>query len=222
MVRMTCLLVLLALPAWFADAADNTFLVNGVTAHRGNSFGFPENTLPAFQSGMDLGADWIELDIFLTADGKLVITHDRDTMRVSGKSRIIPETNYDELKRLDVAADFRNRQQLTLADCPAETMPLLEDVLRLVIQQRKTRVSIQPKVNCVPQAIEIIHQLHAESWVGFNDGNLDLMSEVKRLAPQLPVFWDRPGMTDLQEDLRIARDRGFETIVLHFSGVTPE
>ena len=42
------------------------FVSNGVTAHRGNSSDFPENTMPAFQSGIDVGAEWIELDIFRT------------------------------------------------------------------------------------------------------------------------------------------------------------
>ena len=36
----------------------------GITAHRGNSGEFPENTLQAFQSGIGLGVDWVELDIY--------------------------------------------------------------------------------------------------------------------------------------------------------------
>ena len=55
-----------------ADDDIGEFLANGVTAHRGNSGEFPENTLPAFKSGIEAGADWIELDIFRTKDGKLV------------------------------------------------------------------------------------------------------------------------------------------------------
>ncbi len=58
-----------------------TFLDNGVTAHRGNSAEYPENTLPAFKSGIELGADWIELDVFRTKDGKLGVIHDRGVDR---------------------------------------------------------------------------------------------------------------------------------------------
>ena len=47
-----------------------------VTAHRGFSKVAPENTLPAFQAAMDCGADYIELDIQLTADDQLVVIHD--------------------------------------------------------------------------------------------------------------------------------------------------
>jgi len=49
----------------------------GVTAHRGNSGEFPENTIPAFKSAMDLRVDWVELDVFKTKDGKLVVCHDK-------------------------------------------------------------------------------------------------------------------------------------------------
>ena len=45
-----------------AAPVKGAFLNNGVTAHRGNSGEYPENTLPALRSGIDVGADWIEVD----------------------------------------------------------------------------------------------------------------------------------------------------------------
>ena len=46
-----------------------------VIAHRGASFHAPENTLSAFRKAMELGADGIETDVQITADGRLVILH---------------------------------------------------------------------------------------------------------------------------------------------------
>ena len=57
---------------------------NGVTAHRGNAGEFPENTMPAFESALKLGADWIELDVHQTTDGVIVVTHDADLKRIAG------------------------------------------------------------------------------------------------------------------------------------------
>jgi glycerophosphoryl diester phosphodiesterase len=48
------------------------------------------------------------------------------------------------------------------------------------------------------------------------------MSEVKRLAPDIPVFWDRGIDTAIDEDIHIAQERGFEALVLHHEGATPE
>ena len=203
------------------NAAD-AFLHNGVTAHRGNSGEFPENTMPAFKSGIEVGADWLELDLFLSKDGKLVVTHDTTTKRVGNKNLMIADSTYAELKTVDVATDFRKRHQKTIQQCPPEAMPLLEDVLKLVQQQNRTRVSLQPKADCVKQAIALVKKMQAEPWVGFNDGNLTYMSQVKQLAPEIPVFWDRGANTEINADIRIAKQHGFESLVLHHQGVTPE
>lgn len=203
-------------------AEEHSFLNNGVTAHRGNSVAWPENTMPAFESGILAGADWLELDIFLTKDGKLVVTHDKTTKRVGDQNRDVADSTYAELKTIDVATDFRRRKQLTKAECPPQRMPLLEEVLLLVKQQHKTRVSLQPKADCVKEAVALVKRLKMEPWVGFNDGNLNFMTQVKQLAPEIPVFWDRGADTDIAADIKIARQRGFEALVLHYSGITPE
>lgn len=197
------------------------FLHNGVTAHRGNSGEFPENTLPAFRSGIEAGADWIELDIFSTRDRQLVVSHDRTTKRVGDQDLSIPDSTFAELQAVDVATEFRKRHGKSLAECPPERLPKLEDVLLLVKAQHHTRVSIQPKMDCVFDAVALIKKLEMQAWVGFNEGNLDYVSNVKQLAPEIPVFWDR-GETDVETDLRIAQERGFDGMVLEYHTVTPE
>lgn len=214
--------VLAATLTTIVPAGEPAFLHNGITAHRGDSATWPENTLSAFKSGIAAGADWLELDIFLTADGKLVVTHDKTTRRMGDQNLDVAESTYAKLKTVDVATDFRRRHQLTNKECPPQRMPLLKEVLQLVKQQHKTRVSIQPKADCVKQAVALVKQLEMEPWVGFNDGNLTYMSQVKQLAPEIPVFWDRGADTDITADIKIAKERGFEALVLHFSGITPE
>ncbi len=194
------------------------FLDNGVTAHRGNPEEFPENTLLSFKSGIELGADWIELDIWKTADGQLVICHDETTGSTADKDLIIPKSTYSELCNLDMACQFRNAKGLTLEKCPKATIPLLSQVIDLVCSQTKTRMSIQPKDNCVVEAIEMIKKKQAELWVGFNDIDLEKMKQVKKLAPSIPVFWDR-YKENIDEDILTAKRYGFETIVLYEADV---
>ena len=217
-------LAFLLLGALSVVAGSNaaSFLNNGVTAHRGNSGEHPENTIPALESGIEVGADWIELDVLRTKDGKLVVIHDRTTERVGDKNLAVPETTYSELLTVDVATDFRGRTGQSIEECPAQRIPLLEDVLRLMMKQGRTRVSVQPKMDCVADAVALVNSLKAQRWVGFNDGNLQYMAEVKRLAPDLPVFWDRGADTDIDVDIRTAKQHGFEALVLHHSGVTAE
>jgi glycerophosphoryl diester phosphodiesterase len=197
----------------------DTFLNNGVTAHRGNSGEFPENTMPAFESAIEVGADWLELDIFKTKDDKLVVIHDRTTKRVGDEDLDVAGSTYDELLTVDVATEFRRKHNLTAEQCPKRTAPLLQEVLRLVMTQNRTRVSIQPKMDCVAEAVALVKRLKCERWVGFNDGDLALMSKVKQLAPELPVFWDR-GESNINADIAIANQHGFEALVLNQKAVT--
>src|ERR1700674_3295989 len=52
--------------------------MTAVFAHRGCTEGFTENTIDAFAEARRLGADGVELDVRLTADGALAIHHDAD------------------------------------------------------------------------------------------------------------------------------------------------
>jgi glycerophosphoryl diester phosphodiesterase len=193
---------------------------NGVTAHRGNSGEYPENTLSAFESAILLGADWIELDVLRTKDGFVVINHDLTTKNVSGVDLDIGNSALKELQQLDMATGFRKNNGLTETACPPRKILLLEDAVRLILKHKKARISIQPKNNCVDESIAIIRQLDAVQWVGFNDGNLQYMIRVKELEPAIPVFWDRGNFNP--DDIETAKKYGFETLVVHFSQLSPE
>ena len=169
-----------------------------------------------------MGSDWIELDILRTKDGQLVAIHDQTTNRVGDQDHVVADSTYEELAMVDVATDFRRRTGKTVEECPPQKIPLLEDVLRLVLKQSRTRVSIQPKMDCVADAVALIKEMNAERWVGFNDGYLEYMADVKRLAPSVPVFWDRGKDTNIDEDIAVANKHGFEALVVHHEGVTPE
>lgn len=204
------------------NKTDTLAVVKGVTAHRGYSAAYPENTLPAFQGGINAHADWVELDIHKTKDGQIVVSHDVSTKRTSGVNLLIANVSYRQLQEVDVATEFRTQKGFTLAQCPAQRMPLLKEAIQLIMKQKRTHLSIQPKADCVKEAIAIVKQLKAQHMVGFNDASLTYMSQVKELAPEIPVFWDRLPTTNIDEDIRIAKDKGFETLVVHYRGLTAE
>ena len=71
-----------------------------IIAHRGVSFTFPENSLPAFEASWELGVDGIEGDFHLTKDGEIVCIHDDDTERVCKTKAIIHQLNSSRFKRI--------------------------------------------------------------------------------------------------------------------------
>lgn len=210
-------------PARKTIATPRSYRDNGITAHRGFSGGHPENTLEALQAGIDLGADWIETDVHTTKDGVLVVLHDTTTGRTAGIDRVVRETTWAELQQLDVNTEYRDAHGLSVEQVPPQRMPLLSEVLDLVAKQNRTRVQLQPKDEpSTAAAVKMIQDRGMQAQVGFNDGNLAKMSLVKKLDPSIYVFWDTPARGDLEEEIRIATERGFDALVMNQARVTPE
>ncbi len=85
-------------------------------AHRGYSADADENTLSAFQAAIEIGVDYVELDVQQTADGVVIVNHDKTFNRVFGVNKRTWETTYAEL-------------QLFSAPRTGECPPTLEEVL---------------------------------------------------------------------------------------------
>jgi glycerophosphoryl diester phosphodiesterase len=74
-----------------------------VTAHRGYSGLYPENTMLAFRKAAEAAADEIEMDVQLTKDGTVVIIHDETVDRVTGARGFIRDFTFEELQKLDAS-----------------------------------------------------------------------------------------------------------------------
>jgi glycerophosphoryl diester phosphodiesterase len=72
-----------------------------VVGHRGAMGYCPENTLASFERGLELGADWIELDVHLSRDGALIVIHDETLERTTNGHGLVHEHTLAELRRLD-------------------------------------------------------------------------------------------------------------------------
>lgn len=77
-----------------------------VYAHRGGCDLGPENTIAAFDIGMSTGADGLELDVHLSADGVVVVHHDKTLDRTTNGSGPLAARTADELARLDAGYWF--------------------------------------------------------------------------------------------------------------------
>ncbi|MBI4952417.1 MAG: glycerophosphodiester phosphodiesterase [Myxococcales bacterium] len=75
-------------------------------AHRGASSELPENTLPAFERALELGADALETDVHMTADGVLVVSHDASGLRQAGVPGRIAAASLAEVRSWDVGRGF--------------------------------------------------------------------------------------------------------------------
>jgi len=83
--------------------ADDTA---AVIAHRGASSGAPENTMAAFELAIEEHADWIELDVQEDADGRVIVVHDSDFMKVASSRLKVWDATASELAELDIGSWF--------------------------------------------------------------------------------------------------------------------
>ena len=72
-----------------------------VAAHRGNVDGYPENTMPAFRSAYEIGADMIELDLHMTRDGEIIVMHDGKLDRTTDMTGRICDMTLSEIRTAD-------------------------------------------------------------------------------------------------------------------------
>ncbi|MBM3131125.1 MAG: hypothetical protein FJ009_21185 [Chloroflexi bacterium] len=75
--------------------------------HRGAAGEAPENTLAAFQRGLEVGVDVIELDVHLSRDDQLVVIHDPRLDRTTDGSGLVRDFPLADLRRVNAAARFK-------------------------------------------------------------------------------------------------------------------
>jgi len=103
-----------------------------IIAHRGASAHAPENTLAAFQMAIEAGADGIEFDVRLAADGVPVVIHDANLERTGMRHGVVAEMKSKELGELEVGSWFNAKFPKKASPAFAnETVPTLESSLKL-------------------------------------------------------------------------------------------
>ncbi|MBO3089248.1 glycerophosphodiester phosphodiesterase [Cellulomonas dongxiuzhuiae] len=115
-----------------------------VVAHRGSSWVAPQNTLAAFESAARAGADAIELDVQLTADGHVVVIHD-DTLdaTTSGSGRL-DGTTLAEVRALDAGSWFSPAYA-------GQRVPVLEEVVDLLLRHPSVDLLCEVKGEWTPE-----------------------------------------------------------------------
>lgn len=88
-----------------------------IIGHRGYKAKYPENTLLSFEKAIEANADYVELDVYSTSDGVLVVSHDSTTKRCGNLDISIKDHTLEEVKKVDVGQ--------------GQTIPTLQEVLTL-------------------------------------------------------------------------------------------
>jgi glycerophosphoryl diester phosphodiesterase len=123
-----------------------------VFAHRGGAGLAPENTMAAFEHGLALGADGIELDVHASRDGVVVVHHDATLDRTTNRTGPIAAVDARDLARVDAGFHFAGR-----GDHPFRAQGFGVPTLAQVLERfRDCRVIIEMKLNAPEFAAAVI------------------------------------------------------------------
>lgn len=187
-------------------------------AHRGASGYAPEETMPAIDLAVAHGADWIELDIQLTADDRLVAFHDETVDRTTDGEGDLNDFTLAELQELDAGSWF-NEENPALAD-PAfagATVPTLREILEKYGHDINYYVETKsPDANpgleeALVEMIEEYNLVETGSVIvqSFQQDSLMTVRELNASIPLVQLIWFHPEEYEEGADL------------VEWTGVTP-
>ena len=155
-----------------------------VWAHRGASKYAPENTLPAFQKAIEMGADGIELDVQMTKDNQCIVIHDETVKRVSNGTVWVKDSTLEELRQFDYSKGFTEYGKVRI--------PTLEEVLQLVVPSGLT-INIELKTgkicykNIVDEVLRLVYQYGYQEKVILSSFNHYTLQEVRKKERKTPI-----------------------------------
>nr|VZI25997.1 unnamed protein product [Spirometra erinaceieuropaei] len=159
--------------------------------HRGGSGEFLENTMDAFSGCVELGCDLIELDCQLTKDEQVVVSHDNDLSRGTGKKVCVSDLNFDELPEYStsVQVQFGFGEEHHVKPGASRRIPLLKSVFEAF---PTVPINIDVKVDndvMIHKISEMVKEFKREDitvWGSFSDlVNKKCHSE----NPRIPTFF---------------------------------
>lgn len=154
-----------------------------IVAHRGASADAPENTLAAFQLAWEQGADAIEGDFHLAADGHVVCIHDTDTGAISNRKLVVGKTSLADLKALDLGERFGKQWAGT-------RIPTLPEVLATIPARKGIFIEVKCGAGILPRLIDDLDNS------GIEEGRVTVISYepsviagIKTLRPGMKALW---------------------------------
>ncbi|MBN1955403.1 MAG: glycerophosphodiester phosphodiesterase [Anaerolineae bacterium] len=183
-------------------------------AHRGASGSAPQNTLAAFRRAVELGADGVELDVHLSADGVPVVIHDFAVENTTDGSGRVADLPLAALQELDAGAWFD-------ATFSGERIPTLEQVLddagpRLLVNvELKALDGVDRGLEAVVAAV--VERRGVPERLLFSSFEPQALCRMQRLAPHIPrALLYGPAPLSILTFLRARRRRE-----LKLAGVSP-
>ncbi len=183
-----------------------------IYAHRGASGYAPENTLEAFALAAKMGADGVELDVHLSLDGELIVTHDERIDRVSDGSGLVRDMTLAQLKRFHFNKTFPEYKDARVPTL-REVYELLEPTGLHVNVELKTNLFDYPGIE--EKCVALARETGMEARVLYSSFNHHSLLRVKAIDASLPcgILYDNVMVRPWE----YAKGLGLNALHMHYS-----
>ncbi|MBR6915786.1 MAG: hypothetical protein IKN36_05465 [Clostridia bacterium] len=183
-----------------------------IYAHKGASFYAPENTMSSFHLGLTMGANAIETDIRMTADGELILSHDSFLGRKNSGS--------GKLRDLTLAQIRRSRAEGNSTDGFCDRITTLREFFE-IFANRDIAFALDLKETAVAEpTLRMAEEFGILGKATFTSGGFDRLKIVKECNPAARVGWIiREGNED---EMRMLKEIGGEELVVFAPNTTAE
>jgi len=159
-------------------------------AHRGESYLAPENTMAAIELAWEYNDDAVEIDVHLTRDGRLVLSHDADMSRTCGEKLSIRDCSFAQLQKLDAGA-WKDKRFSGIR------MPALEDVVASVPTGKRLFVEVKCGVEAIGELARVIEASgKSDEQMVIISFRADVVESAKKRLPGIKAFY----LADFKED----------------------
>ncbi len=155
-----------------------------VIAHRGNHVKVPENTLASFKEAIKAGADYVEVDLRTSKDGRLVVMHDATVDRTTNGKGKVSDLTFEEIKKLEVFNQNKKNHRV----------PEFGEVLKLC--KGKINIYLDFKEADVAETLKQIKEAGMEKQVVVFINKIPQYKKWRELAPDMPL------MTSLFDEIK--------------------
>jgi glycerophosphoryl diester phosphodiesterase len=196
-----------------------------VTAHRGFSAKYPENTIPALVAAVGTGADIIEFDLRATRDGTPVVLHDSQLQRTSNDSGYVHDYSLVELKELDFSHRWKQKgnDPRLLGSSAKVPIPTFEETLQAIPESMGLNIQVKESdPQLLDRICSIFHRYDLYLRAYLTVSTFSDAEAVRGKNPKIDLcVLERNLQLDLTL-LRRMRDFGCRFLQPHRRDVTPQ
>lgn len=158
-----------------------------IIAHRGDSAHWPENTLPAFRSALEVGADLVEFDVQLTKDAHVVVIHDPVLDRTTTGKGKVGERALAEIRALSAGYPerFGRRHADVRVPTLAEALAAMKGRTRVMIEIKRESVTSDADDGIEARTIREVQRAGMADDVALISFERRALLRCRRLAPEI-------------------------------------